>query len=465
MMSKLTQLDAYRLFHDGAIALADVEANGFRIDTDRLDKAIAKTTKKVERQTERLKQDEIWKVWEKTFGYKAKIGSRPQLAKVLFEKMDYESVGETKKARRSRTDEEALESLNIPFVNYWLTTEKLKKLLATSLRGLRNEVVDGYLHVFYNLNLARSFRSSSDSINFQNIPIRDPILGKMIRECFIPREGYQIIEVDYSAMEYKVAACFYRDRNMVAYASDPSKDIHRDMAMECYMLTEDQVTKESRFFAKNQYVFPELYGSSYAPCARNLWSAISAGKLKTKQGVGLKKHMRELANVLKLGKCDYDKKVEPVPDTFEYHIFKVEKRYNARFPQYAKRKEQWWDRYTETGGFTMMTGFEVQGSYSRNQIYNYPIQGPAFHCLLWALIRINNWLKENKMRTVIAGTIHDSILFDAHPDEAQEVMEKAKQVMTVEIRKVWKWIIVPLDVEFEASPVDGSWWEKKEVEI
>ena len=39
-ISKLTKTDAYRLFHEGALALADVESNGFRIDVDRLDKTI-----------------------------------------------------------------------------------------------------------------------------------------------------------------------------------------------------------------------------------------------------------------------------------------------------------------------------------------------------------------------------------------------------------------------------------------
>lgn len=463
MTKKLTPKDAYKLFHEGTTALADVEANGFRIDVDKLDKTIEKVKARIHRNIERLKEDEVWEVWEKTFGRKANIGSRVQLGTVLFDKMEYESVGKTAKGTRNRTDEEALESLDIPFVKKYLAMGKLKQLHSTYLKKLRSEVVGEYVHAVYNLNLAISFRSSCDSPNIQNQVVREPGTAELIRSCFIARENHQILEIDYSALEFKIAACFWRDKNLVDYASDPEKDVHRDMAMECYMLTKDEVTKESRFYAKNKFVFPQLYGSNHKPCARNLWFAIQEGNLKTQDGVGLRKHLKKLADIKKLGLCKKD--VKPLPGTFEWRIEKVEKKFNGWFPEFSKRKEDWWNRYQERGKFRLMTGFDVKGIYTRNQLYNIPIQGPAFHCLLWALIRLNGWLRENKMRSVIVGTIHDSILFDAHKDELEDVMRMSRKIMTDEIRNVWKWIIVPLEVEFEASPVNGSWWEKKEVKI
>ena len=33
---------------------------------------------------------------------------------------------------------------------------------------------------------------------------------------------------------------------------------------------------------------------------------------------------------------------------------------------------------------------------------------------------------------------------------------------TVKLPRIWKWIIVPLSVEVDVTPVDGSWADKKE---
>ena len=68
--------------------------------------------------------------------------------------------------------------------------------------------------------------------------------------------------------------------------------------------------------------------------------------------------------------------------------------------------------------------------------------------------------KENWDSRLI-GQIHDSILLDVHPDELEHVIETVRRVATVELPKMWKWIIVPLAVEVDVSPVDGSWADKQ----
>ena len=106
-----------------------------------------------------------------------------------------------------------------------------------------------------------------------------------------------------------------------------------------------------------------------------------------------------------------------------------------------------------------MTGFECSGVMSRNDVYNYPIQGPAFHLLLWSLIQIVKWTVKNKMRSKVIGTIHDSIEADVHRDELEEFIEKVVEVMTIAVRKHWDWVIVPLEAEVEWS--ETNWYEKK----
>jgi hypothetical protein len=41
----------------------------------------------------------------------------------------------------------------------------------------------------------------------------------------------------------------------------------------------------------------------------------------------------------------------------------------------------------------------------------------------------------------------------------------AQEVMVNKLRKHWDWILVPLEVEAEVSPVDGNWHQKEKREI
>jgi DNA polymerase-1 len=454
---KPTTKQAYDLFHNGVIALAEVERVGMRIDVDLLDNNIEKISTKVERLSERLKKDKVWRVWQRCYGRDASLTSRQQLGDVIFGEMDYPSNKRTATGRVS-ADVDALEQVDIPFVRYYLKLQKLEKLLSTYLKGVRREVVDGYLHPSFNLHFVRTFRSSSSDPNFQNIPVRDDEIAKLIRSCFIPRDGHVLVELDFSALEFRIAACHWKDKAMLDYASNPSLDIHRDMAGDCYLLKLQEVSKKTRFYAKNQCVFPLLYGSYYVSCARNLWNMMVQENL-TLEGSDktIKDHLGD-KGISKLGKCN--PKWDPEDGTFEKHIMGVEQRFNERFPQWSRRKEKWWEMYQRRGWFEMMTGFRCSGTYSRNDLYNYPVQGPAFHLLLWCLIQVVGWLKKNRMKSKVIGTIHDSIEMDVAEEELETVTQKVNQVMTVDVRKAWPWVIVPLSIECEISRT--NWYEKKE---
>jgi len=440
-----TTAAAYRLIHHGALALAQVEHDGMRIDVKRMDATIEDVGRRIKETTEELKSDDVWKSWKKLYGQKANLGSRVQLGKVLFGEMGYVPKSKTKTGR-PQVDVDSLKAVGLDFTDKYLAVEKLKKLQSTYLKGIRREVVDGFLHPSFNLHFAKTFRSSSSDPNFQNIPIRDKEIGKLIRSCFIPRDDHVLVEVDFSALEFRIAACFWKDPNMVAYASDSNLDIHRDMAAECYAMDIDQVTKMARFHAKSSFVFATLYGSYYVNTAKSLWAAIKESGLETVDGMPLKQHLAEQG---------IDK------FSFEDHIKQVEQEFGNKFPTWIKRKEDWLKKYNKTGGFGLMTGFHIDGVFTRNQIMNTPIQGPAFHILLWSLICMVKWLKKKKMKSLIIGQIHDSIVADVHKSELDDFLVKIKKVMTEDVRKAWSWIITPLEIEVELS--DKNWYEKKEI--
>jgi DNA polymerase I-like protein with 3'-5' exonuclease and polymerase domains len=111
----------------------------------------------------------------------------------------------------------------------------------------------------------------------------------------------------------------------------------------------------------------------------------------------------------------------------------------------------------------MLTGFKCGGTMSKNQLLNYPNQGPAFHCLLWSIIQMNKWLKKYKMKSKLIWNIHDDMGMDINIKEKEDVLQKAKEIMCIDIKKEWEWIITPLEIEAEFS--NKNWYEKKEIKV
>lgn len=450
---------AYRLFHEGTLALADVEYNGIRIDTDESKRTHKRIRREIAALEKKMDDHKAVRIWKDLFKKRFKYGSDHQLEEVLFGErgLGLEPLRFTDKGRAS-TDAETLKKVECDqnFVTDLIHLRKLKKLKKPYLNNIIQETVDGRLHPFFHLNIARTFRSSSSNINFQNIPIRDPETGPIIRRLFLPSPGNHLVELDYSGIEV-IASCWYhKDPNMMMYVSDPTTDMHRDMAIQLYRMKsfdkKSKAEKEIRKCSKNSYVFPQFYGDYYVACATNLWDDISTYDLRLADGTPLKQHLASQ------GIRNYKQ--------FEKHVQEVEKDFwGRRFKVYNGWKDEVWKLYLKTGNVHMLTGFVCSGMMTKNEVTNYPIQGAAFHTLLWSLIRINKILKTEGWKTKLIGQIHDSIVADVPPEELHDFLAMCNRVMTVDIKKEWKFIITPLEVEADYTEIDEPWSEKKPISL
>lgn len=465
---------AVKLFHEGTLALAQVERNGMRIDTDYLAKTSAKIRKEIYDLKEELRGDKTAAELRKKYGGKANPMSPEQIGWLAFDHLGYKPLGTTKTGKY-KADKEAFEFVDHPFVRKYQHIKKLEKIHGTYLSGLQREVVDGYVHPVFNLNLSLFFRSSCDSPNLQNQPARDQLAASYVRKSFIPRKGRRIIEIDFKGAEVGTSACVTRCPVLIAYVTDPTSDMHRDTASQIFSLpiewmiqNKDWAKKTIRDWTKNRFVFPEFYGSVYFQCAPDLWKGVMASESRARFPGGDKDEtIREYLarkGVTQLGDCSETQ--SPAKGTFEHQVQRVEQDFwGRRFRAYTAWKQRFWNEYRENGEFISVTGFRVAGEMRRNQVLNAPIQGPAFHCLLWALIRVQKWLNKRRMKTKVICQIHDSILADVVPEEEAEFLAKLKEIITVDLPRFWDWIIVPLSVEAEASEIDGNWYEKKGIEI
>ena len=435
---------AYKLFHDGALAFADIENNGIRIDTKYYKTQKKNADQQIELLELELARSKEVKKWKELYKDKFNLNSGPQLSTLLFKHLNIEAPRYTDKGNPS-VDKDTLHLIDLPFIEPLINYRKLLKLSNTYLKGIIQEINNGYLHPSFNLHIPRTYRSSSSKPNFQNLPMHDKEIAKIIRQGFIPREGSMIGGFDYSGIELSMSGCNSKDQALI----DSFTTIHKTQAAKCYALKLKEVTKDIRFHGKNSFVFPEIYGSWYKICAMNLFNLIREMKLKTVDGTDLMKHLKNK----KLGNIKaFTKHIEQVEDEFweKYHIHK-------------EWQNKWISDYYKKGYVELLTGFRCGGIISKNQLLNYSNQGPAFHCLLWSIIKMNNWLKKYKMKSMIIGQIHDDMVMDINIKESQDVFAKAKEIMCEDIKKEWKWIITPLQVEAEFSNV--NWYEKKEIKI
>lgn len=441
--------EAYKLFHEGNLSLAQAEKTGMAVDEEYCHKKDKHLGRQIARLEEKIKNSPETKIWKKTFRGNVNFESGDQLATILFDKdkMGLKAEKKTENGNPS-VDQDALEALNIPFVNDILELRKTRKVKSTYFGGYIRESIDGVLRPYFHLNIPRTYRSSSSNINFQNQPNRDAKIKKLCRRAIVARLNRMILAGDYGGLEVKIAACYHKDPVMLKYLNDPKTDMHRDQAMEIYCLEQDQVIKSSRYCAKNGFVFPQFYGDYYGNNAESCWGNITKMNLTTKSGVDMFTHLK------KHGITSFDK--------FLNHMKAVEDRFwNEKFTVYQQWKDEWVTEYHEKGYCDSLTGFRFQGLIERNQVINYPVQGAAFHSLVWAINKIVELTEGWESKFI--GQIHDEKVDEVHPEEFNDLVKLSTRVMCEDIKKAWDWIIVPLEAEFEVSPINGSFYDKKAI--
>jgi len=455
--------EAYQLFHAGVLALARAEEQGMRIDVDYCLKAKAHLTRKIQRMERKLEDTELVKVWWERFRAGFTLGGNDQLAWVLYTKMGITPPNTTKTGKGS-VDTSTLSQIDLPELQILLQLRKLKKIRDTYLEGFLREQVDGVIHPFFNLNIPATFRSSSDHPNFQNIPKRDKESRQVTRQAIFPRHGHQLLEVDFSGLEVSIAACYHKDPNMLKYLFDPTTDMHGDMAKQIFKFShfdrQESGLKVFRDASKNGFVFPQFYGDYYGNNVKGLCTWVELPEGRWKAGMGL-----PLPGGGTIGDHLISKGIKTYKQ-FEAHLKLVQEDFwGNRFVKYYQWKEHWYKQYQRQGYVDSLTGFRCSGVMNHNEVINYPIQGAAFHCLLWCFVELDRISREQEWRTRLVGQIHDALILDVYSAELEMVSEAVSRVTTKDLAQAWPWIIVPLSVGAELCGVDCSWAEKQSYQM
>lgn len=436
-------------FLEGNLELSKL--SGIKFDKEVYEKNHKELTEKINTLHNKIiNSKEMKLIKEDDFNY----NSDKQLRELIYDECKWKTKNKTNTGKDS-VDEETLKSFDRRFTNNILERRKLCKIKNTYLERFNREAVEinkeYFLFPFFSLNNVTSYRSGSD---FQNVPRKDLYAQKMIRSCVIPRNGHQLLEIDFKQMEVGVSCCYHFDPVMIDYIIN-KKDMHKDLAKQLFFRDEKTWTKEERGTAKG-WIFSEFYGDTarlytdelkkigYGKVTLNIWEEIQDSK-------ELLNHLKEngIANI-------YD---------FQKHVINIESDFwGNRFRIYQQWKFDNWRKYKEKGYIELYTGFRCTDTMRFNQANNLIIQGTAFHIALKTLIELNKFLRHEKYDSVILGETHDSILLDVAPLEVPFIVRNVKRIIE-EIREEWKWIIVPLSVDCEITGINESWDKKKELQI
>lgn len=473
--------EARWLMTAGACAAARMHGRGMPIDIDYCRAAQKELWDKMEVIQEEAWKGEGGKEWRKRYGDEASLSNDNQLRPIVCDVLKLQLPADAlTKGGKVSMKADVLEDLDHPLIDQVLEYRKFEKAAGTFLTGLIREEVDGKIHPFFHVcgfeggeNTVVTYRTSSSDPNFQNQPIRDPVIGKIIRSSFRAPPGWCFVEVDYSGIEVHAAAWYHKDPTMLEFLRT-GHDMHKDFTRDCFILTEEDYAnvlpkpKEARNVVKNQFTFAEFYGSYWPSVAAGLWKMMRRRKLLLKGGRTFEAHLA-CKGITGLGAPKYDARGRmgsPARGTFCKHIQEVEDAlWNKYFPKYAQWRKDWVADYRRTGGFSTLTGFRHEGAFRRNEVINTPIQGTACHCKLRGLIGLTDTVCKRKIRGFPNAEIHDSLISLVPEEEVQDYLGICHDEMVTKVKKAWPFIITPISIEADVSPAGGTWYEKAAVKI
>lgn len=414
LRQKLRDTKMDTLFRDIEMPLVftlfDMEQNGIRVEADALKQYGDQLAGKIAEL-----EKEIYEEASETFN----INSPKQLGVVLFENMKLPGGRKTKTGYSTAAD--VLEKLapEHPVVAKILEYRQYTKLKSTYADGLANYIQDdGRIHGKFNQTITATGRISSTEPNLQNIPVRME-LGRLIRKVFIPEEGYRFVDADYSQIELRVLAHCSGDEHLIQAYKEQS-DIHRITASQVFHIPFDEVTPQQRRNAK-AVNFGIVYGISSFGLSQDL--SITR---------------KEAAKYIDDYFATY-----PGIKTFLDHAVTHAKEEGYVVTLFGRRRP-----VPELSSSNFM-----QRSFGERVAMNSPIQGAAADIIKIAMIRVNQRLKDQKMKSRLVLQVHDELLIEAYEPELDEVQNILKEEMehAAELK-------VPLEIDMHTG---DNWYEAK----
>lgn len=298
---------------------------------------------------------------------------------------------------RPSTSSEVLQAFNDEFCRTLLSYRGAVKTLNTYVEPYRQIIQEGgRVHPEYTLVRTLTGRSSARNLNVQNLP-------RAYKDFFGSPPGFLLLECDYSAIEFRIAAWFAQEATiMEAYEHDPNWDPHTFVAAMFYSKRTEDVTKHERQIAKSANFGLLFLGNGY-----------TLYEYAAKQGVLMS--------------------METAIDIYHF--------WHATFPGFKKFYAETKEELKATGQVEGPTGqirhfgdFSLIPKHKRleclRQAVNFKVQNLSAHIAYIAMSE----LERQELPSI--GFVHDAVLFEFGSEkELEEATPKITQAMTIHPRE------------------------------
>lgn len=391
--------------------LAKIEQNWVKVDVENLKEIWEYLKKEIS-----IEEQNIFSLSWENFN----IASPKQVWVILFEKLWLPTWKKTK--TWYSVDLEVLEwlSFKYPIAKHILNHRQYSKLLSTYVEWLQ-KLIDKKtqrIHTSYNQAITSTWRLSSTNPNLQNIPSSSSWISSLIRKAFVPFEdGDLIMAFDYSQIEVRLLAIMSWDENLInAFKHD--LDIHQNTWK--FIFWKDELLPEERKIAK-AVNFWVIYWISPFWLSKMIWISQAEAKIYIEK---------------------FYETYPKVKDFFDEIIKNCEKNWYVQTMFWRKRFIVWINDKNSM----------IQKASQREAI-NMPIQWTSADIIKIAMIKIQQFLEENNLKSQMLMQVHDELVFNVKKDEFELLKTKITDIMENIIKsdvklKVWIWFW-------------NNWWEAK----
>lgn len=412
VIASLKEIDCYDLYNNIelklAIVLAKMEIEGFPLNKEALNVINEKYKIVLNELTEKI--DEL-------AGVKINLSSPKQVADLLFNKLMLPSN------KKQSTSIEILNNIKHlhPIVPLLIEYRKYSKLISTYTSGLSDYIFpDGKIHALFNQALTTTGRLSSSEPNLQNISVRDEE-GKLIRKAFFyDEDNLSLLSLDYSQIELRLLA-HMANVSLLIKAFNEGKDVHEQTAREIFNIPNDEEVPSNLRRKAKTVNFGIVYGISDWGLAEQLSCPVQEAKT--------------IINNFYL--------VYPEIKTYFDNVVEFATKNNYVTTLFKRR------RYIlELNSDNYQTR-----EFGKRAAQNAPIQGTAADLIKMAMIKIDEEITKQQLKSKLILQIHDELIFKIYPEEKEIMYNLVKSTMEN---------IYPLKVKLE---VDGScaktWYDCK----
>ena len=387
--------------------LTQMEHVGVHIDTD----VLKQISDSIEGRIQQL-HDQIIELAGEDFN----INSPKQLGHILFDVLGLDSRKSKKNKNGWSTNEKVLEKLkdDHPVPAKVIEYRELAKLKSTYLDALPQLINanDGRIHTSFNQTVTTTGRLSSSNPNLQNIPVRTE-LGRRIRTAFVAPENGVFLSADYSQIELRLLAHLSGDEGLIA-AFRSGEDFHAQTAARVFGVPVEEVTPEMRSHAK----------------------AVNFGIVYGQQAFGL-------GQSLHIPMAEAQEMID---------------RYYRAYPGVREYLDRTVAEAHETGYAVTMFGRkrhipELNSSnvnmrhFGERTAMNHPMQGSAADIIKLAMIRVEQRLRAEGLKSRMVIQVHDELDFECPNDEVERLTELVGDVMDNVVE-----LSVPLTADIQTGP-------------